>query len=383
MAIDWRQIRGQFPLLRDWVYLNTASFGPLPSCAVEAVGDYFRRRDEKACLDFLDWYSEIEHIRGRAAALVGADADDIAFVPSTGAALSWLVGGMDWKPGDHILSLSDEFPNNLYFGAMLEARGVHFTPASVPEGRFSLEEFLGQVTSRTRLVLLSAVNYSTGLRPPLDAIGAALKERGVLFYVDGTQSVGALATDVQSARIDVLAVHAYKWLCSPMGIGFAYIRPDVREWLEPSVYSWRSHRNWRDVDHLHHGAPDLPSEAMRYEGGGQNFSGLCAMDAVFGLLESLGHAALQDRVREISSYTRDVVRRRGATLLYDRHPHYDSPIIAARFPGADSSVLAVELQQRNIAVAARKGNLRVSPHFFNDEEDLARLDSALMEILGK
>ncbi len=383
MAIDWRQVRGQFPLLQDWTYFNTASFGPLPSCAVEAAAGHYRRRNDNACLDFLDWYTDIETIRGQAAGLVGADADDIAFAPNTATALSWLVNGMEWKPGDHILSLSDEFPNNLYSGATLEARGVDFTRALVPEGRFSSAEFLDQVTDRTRVVLLSSVNYSTGLRPPLDPIGAALRERGVLFYVDGTQSVGALVTDVRSAHIDVLGVHGYKWLCSPMGIGFAYVRPEVREWLKPSVYSWRSHRSWRDVDHLHHGAPDLPTEAMRYEGGGQNFSGLYAMGAVLSLLESLGRKTVDDRVSTVTASTRDVLRRRGATLLSDQHPHYDSPIIAAKFPQQDASALAVELQRRRIAVAARKGNLRVSPHFFNNDDDLERLDAALTAILEK
>ena len=225
MPIDHSRVREQFPILTEWAYLNAASFGPLPTCAVEAVEAHYRRRNEKACLDFLDWFSEIEMIRAQAATLVGADADDIAFVPNCGTALSWLMNGIDWKPGDHILSLSDEFPNNLYFAEILESRGVRFTAAAVPEGRFSAEEFLGQVTGRTRLVLLSAANYSTGLRPPLEPIGAALRERGVLLYVDGTQSVGALPTDVESAGIDMLAVHAYKWLCSPTGIGFAYVRP--------------------------------------------------------------------------------------------------------------------------------------------------------------
>ena len=382
MPIDHSRVREQFPILTEWAYLNAASFGPLPACAVEAVEAHYRRRNEKACLDFIDWFSEIESIRARAAALVGADADDIAFVPNCGTALSWLMNGIDWKPGDHILSLSDEFPNNLYFGEILNSRGVCFTAAAVPEGRFSADEFLGQVTGRTRLVLLSAANYSTGLRPPLEPIGAALRERGVLLYVDGTQSVGALPTDVESARIDMLAVHAYKWLCSPTGIGFAYVRPAVREWLEPSVYSWRSHRNWRDVDHLHHGVPELPDEATKYEGGGQNFGGLFAMGAVLGWLETLGAQEVEGRIEEVASATRDVLRRHGATLLYDLHPHYDSPIIAAKFPRKDASALAVELQQRRIAVAARKGNLRVSPHFFNNQDDLEQLDSALTEILG-
>ena len=383
MAIDHNRVRQQFPVLNAWAYLNTASFGPLPTYAVNAAAVHYQRRDEEACLDFLDWYSDIEVIRARAAALVGADAEDVAFIPNAGTALSWLMNGIDWKPGDHILSLSDEFPNNLYSAGILESRGVNFTRASVPEGCFSTEEFLAQITDRTRLVLLSAVNYSSGLRPPLEPIGAALRERGVLLYVDGTQSVGALPTDVQRSCVDVLAAHGYKWLCSPMGTGFVYVHPEVREWLEPSIYSWRSHRGWRDVDHLHHGIPELPDAAMKYEGGGQNFAGLYAMGAVLDWLELLGHEQVWEHVAQVTAATRDVLRRRGAVLLDDLQPHYDSSIIAAKFEGQDASALAAELKQRRIAVAARKGNLRVSPHFFNNQDDLQRLDSALTEILER
>ena len=178
-----------------------------------------------------------------------------------------------------------------------------------------------------------------------------------------------------------MAVHAYKWMCCPTGIGFAYVSPQVREWLEPSVYSWRSHKDWRNVDHLHHGAPELPATALKYEGGMQNFPGIYALGAVAALFDSLRHHQIEQQVRTIAAKTRDTLRAAGAELLSDRHPHYDSPIICGRFEGVDASRLAVELHQRRIAVAARKGNLRVSPHFFNNEEDMTRLAEALNHVL--
>jgi selenocysteine lyase/cysteine desulfurase len=187
--------------------------------------------------------------------------------------------------------------------------------------------------------------------------------------------------DVQAIGADVLVAHGYKWLLCPTGIGFACVRPSVREWLEPSIYSWRSHRNWRDVDSLHHGRPELPCSAMKYEGGVQNFPGIYAMGAVLELLFSIGPEEIENRLLDLVDRTRDVLRGRGGRLLADRHPHYDSAIVAAEFPNADMSALAVELKNHRVAVAARKGRLRVSPHFFNNGADLESLDQALRRFL--
>ena len=377
MITDWLTVRAQFPVLKEWAYLNSATFGPLPTCAVEAAANHFRRREQEACLDFLDWYSDADAVRAQAAELIGAEPDDVAFIPNTATALSWVVNGIRWTPGDHVVTLPHEFPNNEYFARVLEQRGVKYTQTEVPEGAFSVDKFLAEITDRTKLVILSSVNYSSGLRLPLKEIGPALRERNVLFFLDGTQSVGALEMDIKAAQPDVLAVHGYKWLLCPMGIGFAYVRAQVREWLAPSLYSWRSHKDWRSVDHLHEGLPELPRTAMKYEGGGQNFAGIYAMGAVLEMLASLGPAEIEKRVLELAAKTRHVLRAHGGILRYDQHPYYDSPVVTAQFPGLDMSTLAAGLRRACIAVAARRGNLRVSPHFFNNEDDLGKLDEAL------
>jgi selenocysteine lyase/cysteine desulfurase len=379
MPADWNEVRRQFPVLERWTYLNSATFGPVPLCALEAAGRHWRRRDEQACIDFLDWFTDADRVRGKAARLIGAQPDDIAFVPSAGAALSWLMQGIDWKPGDQVLALAHEFPNNLYYPLAWRERQVEFVEMPLPDGCFRMEDFLARLTSRTRLVLLSTVNYATGLRPPLEEIGAALRELGILFYADATQSLGALRLDVKSAAVSFLALHGYKWMLSPAGIGFACIPAEVRQWLSPAIYSWRSHYDWRNVDQLHHGPPELPEAAMRYEGGVLNFSGIYAMEAVLDLIASLGAEAVEQRVLRLAAKTRAVLRSHGGVLLADRQPYYESPIVTAQFPGVDMSKLAVELKRRRIVVAARQGNLRVSPHFFNNEEDLARLDEALRD----
>ena len=381
MPSRWQAVREQFPLLESWTYLNSATFGPVPLCARAAAAAYFERCDEHASLDFLDWFSDADEIRAKAARLINADPGDIAFIPNAGAALGWLINGIAWKPGDEILGLHGEFPNNLYYPKVLEQRGVRFVEMPLPDGEFSLDDFLARISDSTRLVMLSSVNYSSGLRPPLKEIGEALRGHPALFYVDGTQSLGALRMDVRAIGADVLVGHGYKWLLCPTGIGFACVGPSVREWLEPSIYSWRSHRNWREVDSLHHGCPELPCSAMKYEGGVQNFPGIYAMGAALDLLFSIGPEEIENRVLELVNQTRDVLRRRGGRLLSDRHPHYGSAIVAAEFPGVEMPVLALELKRHRVAVAARKGRLRVSPHCFNNGADLESLDEALGRFL--
>ena len=379
---DWESVRQQFPVLADWVYLNAAAFGPVPCCALEAAERHARRRNERACLDFIDWFDDADRVREQAASMLGAAAADIAFVPNTATALGWLVQGIDWRPGDRVVVLEQEFPNNTYFGHALVRRGAEFVEVPLPHGELSLERFFSCINERTRLVLMSTVNYSTGLRPPVREIGEFVRSRGALFYVDATQSLGALRLDAGAIQADMVAAHGYKWLLCPAGIGVAYIRPELRAWLQPAIYSWRSHRDWRRVDALHHGPPELPVQAQKYEGGLQNFPGIYAMGAVLEMMFRLGLDEIERRVNQLAELGRDILRRAGATLLCDRLPYYDSPILAAQFPQTDVSRLAASLIESRIVVSARHGYLRVSPHFFNNEEDLARLEQALRSALA-
>jgi selenocysteine lyase/cysteine desulfurase len=374
MAVDWNAIRAEFPALANWTYLNTATFGQLPRATVQAVSRHFARRDELACSDFLTWFDDADMLRGRAGQLVNCEAGDIAFINSANSALSLLMGGLDWKPGDRIVAFQDEFPNNIYCPAVLERVGVEFVETP-------WERFYDVITSRTRLVVVSTVNYTNGFAPPLEEMARFLRERNVLFFVDGTQSVGALRFDVGKVQPDMLAVHAYKWLMSPNGIGFMYVSPALRERLHPAVIGWRSHHAWRNIDNLHHGAPVFAASAEKYEGGMLASSLLYAMDASIGMILDIGIDEIEGRVRELAALLRERLHGLGARLAGDESPHFDSPIIAARFDGRDASGLARRLKQRRVLVSARHGNLRVSAHFYNTEEDLDRLESELRPLL--
>jgi cysteine desulfurase / selenocysteine lyase len=367
---DWAAVRALYPALRNWTFLNSATFGQLSTRTVEAIARHFAHRDELACSDFLSWFDDSDLVRAKLARLIHASPDDIAFTPNASTGLGILMHGIDWRPGDEVLTLENEFPNNIYAPAHLAARGVVLR--EVPAARL-----LDSVTPSTRLVALSAINYTTGLRAPLEALAPALRARNVLFYVDATQMLGALPFDFSAVQPDMLAVNCYKWMLAPNGIAFVAVHPTLRAKLEPLTIGWRSHHGWRNVDNLHHGAPVLTETAEKYEGGMLPSSLIYGLEASVDLMLELSPAAIAQRVLALAAKTREALRELGAEPL----PYDDSPIIAARFPNHDASALARALKQERVLVSARHGMLRVSTHFYNDESDITALTTALRRLL--
>jgi selenocysteine lyase/cysteine desulfurase len=362
MTVDWAAVRSEFPSLAHWTYLNTATFGQLSRRSTEAVARHFAHRDEVACWDFLTWYDDADRLRAKIGRLIGCGPQDIAFIPNASAALGILLTGLDWHPGDRIVTLEHEFPNNLYAPALLGRFGVQMTETP-------WERFYESIDAKTRLVAISSANYNTGFAPPLEEISKFLRARGVLLFIDGTQSLGALRFDAGRIRPDMLAVHAYKWMLSPNGIGFMYVHPDLRERLRPNVMGWRSHRDWRNVDNLHHGLPELATSAEKYEGGGLSTALLYALEASIDLMLEIGPEAIEQRVLALAGKAREMLRQLGGAV-----EEYSSSIVAARFENRDVSALARALKAKRVLVAARRGLLRVSPHFYNNEQDLEMLN---------
>jgi cysteine desulfurase/selenocysteine lyase len=361
--MNWEAVRREFPALRNWTWLNTATYGQAPLRTRRAVDEHFARRDETACSDFLTWFDDVDGIRGLVGQLINCKADDVAFVMNAAAALSLFLGGVDWKAGDRIVTLRDEFPNQYYFAASLAARGVELIE-------------MNEITSlpaRTRAVLASTVNYSNGYRPDLMLLSRLTHEAGGLLYLDGTQSVGALRFDVAAVKPDMVAVDGYKWLLCPNGATFFYISPELRRTLRPSVMGWRSDKGWRLVDELQHGAPQLPGGAEKYEGGMLNFPSIYGAAESIRMMLEIGPGVIEQRVLELAGLTADMLRKAGATIINEH-----TNVVAAHWRDRDASALAVKLQQQRIIVAARHGNLRVSPHFYNTEADLELLGRALV-----
>ncbi|BDC47919.1 hypothetical protein F183_A02350 [Bryobacterales bacterium F-183] len=362
---DWGEIRKQFPALEGRTFLNTATYGQTPRAAVEAMERHLARRDALACGDFLSWFDDMDRVREQCARLIHAQPTDIAFIHSASAGLGTFLNGLDWREGDEVLTVDNEFPNNLYQAPILARFGVTFR--SVPLG-----ELMTSLSERTRAVLLSAVNYGTGFRAPVAEWNAEFRKRGILLYLDGTQGCGAVRFDMREIRPAVFAVDAYKWMLTPNGGGFMYVDPEFRSKIEPSIAGWRSDRNWRDVNNLNHGDPVFSEDAEKYEAGMIVFPSLYAMGAVLDLMFEIGPARIEARVLELADGIRDILAQSGAEVVREA-----SPIVTGRWADRDAVQVAQKLREQNVIVSARHGRLRVSAHFYNNEADLEQLRQAL------
>ncbi len=354
---DWEAVRALFPALREWTYLNSATFGQLSTRTVGAIQEHFARRDCYACADFLSWFDDHDRLRAKIARLINAAPDDIAFFQNASSALAVLMHGIDWREGDQVLTFEHEFPNQIYAPLFPGLELVEAPP----------ERFMERFTPRTRLAAISAVNYTTGYRAPLEEISAECRRRGVPLFVDGTQLCGALAFDFARLQPDMLAVNCYKWMLAPNGIAFAAVHPRLRPRLKPLAIGWRSHRGWRNVNNLWHGAPELKDSAEKYEGGMLPSALLYGLEASVDLMLELTPQAIEARVLGLAAQAR--------ALFPGALPYADSPIVAA--PVEDAPALAARLREQRILVSARHGMLRVSTHFYNNADDLKRLAQAL------
>ncbi len=354
---DWAAVRALFPALRSCAYLNTATFGQLSTRSVEAVMAHFARRDETACADFLSWFDDHDRLREKIARLIHAQPEDIAFFQNASAALAVLMHGMRWREGDQVLTLEHEFPNQIYAPLFPGLELVQAPP----------ERLLDSFTPRTRLVAVSAVNYTTGYRAPLKALSRECRRRGIPLYVDATQHCGALEFDFSRIQPDMLAVNCYKWMLAPNGTAFAAVHPRLRAQIPPLAIGWRSHRDWRNVNQLWHGKPELKESAEKYEGGMLPSALLYALEASVDLILELTPQIIERRVLELASQVR--------ALFPGALPYEDSPIVAT--PVEDAPALAARLRSQRVLVSARHGLLRVSTHFYNDASDVEALARAL------
>jgi selenocysteine lyase/cysteine desulfurase len=370
LTADWAALRADYPSLAGKAFLNTATFGQLSLRSEAAIASHLAQRRENACMDYMSWYDDHDRLRGKLARLINASASEIAFVQNASWALAHVLNGLDWHAGDEVLTAEREFPNNLYFTEHLAGRGV--VPVRCPYDRI-----LDALTPRSRLVVLSTVNWATGYRSPIDECAAEFRRRGVLLALDATQSLGALKFDFAAVQPDLLAVDCYKWMLAPNGAAFMAVAPELRKRLAPLAVGWRSHKDWRRTERLHEGVPEFMEQAERYEAGMLSSLPLYALEASVDRMLEIGPENIERRVLALASEARSRIRAIGGEPL----PYEDSAITASGFPGHDVDALARELQQRRVLVSARYGMLRVSTHFYNDESDLDRLIESLRELL--
>jgi len=374
--MSWERTRSLFPVTDELAYFNHAGVAPISSRVDEAIRRYAAEATRLGAFHYPRFFdAEIERVRARAALLLNANADEIAFVKNTTEGLGIVAAGLDWRRGDEIVSCDLEYPSNVYPWWSLRERGVETRMLRGRDGRLPLAAVEEALQSpRLRLLALSSVEFGSGARNDLEALGRMCREHGVLFCVDAIQSVGCFPIDVENCGIDFLAADGHKWMLSVEGCGIFFCSKRVQDLITPRIIGWRSVRNNRDFDNYH---MDLQPGAGRFEEGTPNTPGIFALGAAIDLLLELGVAAIGERVLALTDRLVDGLRSRGAELRSPRAPAEASGIVSFAIPGQAPADTVRKLRAERIFVIERRGGVRASPHFYNSEAEIDRLLAAL------
>ena len=373
---SWNRTRSFFPVTRDLVYLNHAGVAPISTRVEDALARYTAEATRRGAFDYTRAYdAEIERVRGRVAELLGGRSDEVAFVKNTTEGLGLVACGLDWRPGDQVVTCDLEYPSNVYPWWSLRGRGVETLMLRGSAGRLPLERVEEALQSpRVRLLALSSVEFGSGARNDLEALGKLCRERGVLFCVDAIQSVGCLPVDVKACGIDFLAADGHKWLLSVEGCGLFYCSRRVVDRVEPRLVGWRSVAHRTDFDTYQ---TELHPGAGRFEEGTPNTAGIFALGAAVDLLLELGVPAIADRVLSLTDRLVEGLRERGARVVSPRGPGESSGIVSFTLPHEPPAETVRRLRAKQIFTVARRGGARASPHFYNTPEEIDQLLAAL------
>lgn len=366
----WKQYREEFPVTEKLTYLNHAAVAPLPRRTAQAMQALADDALHFGSLHYDQWLDSYERLRVAAARLIGAQRGEIAIVKNTSEGIATVAGGLDWHPGDRIVAFREEFPANYYPWLRLEAQRCYVEWLSV----YDTLEAIDLACAGAKLLAISFVQYLSGFKADLHAIGEICRRHNCFFFVDAIQGLGAVPLNVETAHIDALAADGHKWLLGPEGCGILYVRKNRQDSIFPREFGWTNVAGYNDYSSRD---MTLRSDAGRYECGTLNTIGCYGLRASLELILEVGVERIAPAVQALADQLADGARRKGYALLGDREPENSAGIISIHKPGIDSRKVVHDLKQHGIVAAPRQGWVRLSPHFYISPEEIDRVIDVL------
>ena len=371
---DWSAFRAHFPVTRKWAFFDHAAVAPLPDPAARAIAEYAQDLVENGIQSIGKYARRVAEVRRLSAQLLHAEPDDVAFVANTTHGIGLIAEGFRWQPGDNVVTAAEEYPSNLYPWMNLRLRGVEMRAVPSRGNRLEFADLAGAIDAHTRVVTISAVEFASGFRNDLAALGSLCRQKGIFFFVDAIQALGVLPINVADLPIDALAADGHKWLLGPEGAGIFYIRREWVDRLHPIGVGWNS-----VVEALNFDRIDLQFKphAGRWEGGSHNVAGIVGLGASLELLLETGIDAIAAKVLELTDYLCERAASAGAEIFSSRAPGEKSGIVSLSVPGKPPQDLKRRCEQAGVVVNVRGGRLRLSPHAYNTFEELDRFVGGL------
>ncbi len=370
---DLTSIRRDFPALKKFKsYLDTAFVGLMPLQVKSAHEEFLEERlqfgpfpRDKSILGV--WMDRSEKVRAKLASFLGAQASEIAFTYCTGCGSNIALNGIDWRKGDNAVIDDLEYPTDFHILNDLRKRGVEIRIARHKNGAVPPSAFEALADKRTRAFVVSHVSYLNGFRHDLKKLADIVHAYGGYLIVDSAQAIGGVEVNVRSEDVDFLSGIPYKWLNGPNGLGFLYVRASLIPLFKPDRLGWSSTDDFESLETME--SKPLPESARRFEYGTLGFESVYALDAALDYIEKIGIGSIEQHNLRLISYLRNQLQEQNVRFFTPEDNR--APILS--FFTEDEKTIGRKLKENNIFVTARRwgqGQIRISPHFYNTEEDI-------------
>jgi len=371
----------EFPWTADTIYLNNASIGPIPERTRRALDEFTAKRTAPHLLPDRELFAGLAAARLGIAQLINANPSEIALATNTGFGLNLAARALPLKRGDVVLLSDKEFPANVYPWLMLRDQGITVEMARCrPEGWPDEDYLLQRLRDPSvRVLAVSFVQFSNGYRADLQKLGAACRANGTYLVVDGIQGIGNSVIDVTETPVDILACGGQKWLLSPWGSGFVYVRKELVSTLEPAVTSWMAFEGTDDFSRLTEYNPTFRADARRFEMITLPYQDFVGMTTSLGLLLEVG-------VRDIAEVTRAThapivkwAQENGVRITSPTENGHRSAILC--IAPAKPAEAYHGMKRARVVCSLREGSIRLSPHCYNTVEEMEKVIEVLDDLM--
>lgn len=375
-----KEIRNTFPHIETGrTYFNHAAIGPLSNSVKEKLHLYLEERNSGAIENFGMLLEASSNAKKGIARLLNAKKNRLAWTENVSAGLNILAQGLKWTKGDRIIINDLEFPSNVYPFLNLKNYGVVVDTAKSKNGKVDVEQYEKLITPETKLISISAVQFLSGYRADLKALGELCKSKGIIFCVDAIQATGVVKIDVEECNIDYLAGGSHKWLMSLQGLGYIYITPELMNKLEQKYLGWLSvDDEWNLLDYN----TKLKENASRFHLGTNSVIGIFALAKSLELFENFGIGKIEVRNLSNTKYFIEQLKLNGfEPVLLGENENRLAGITTIKID--DGERIYKELAASKIDASLREGMLRFSPHFYNTKTEIDLVIDKLKELAKK
>ncbi|HVF30808.1 MAG TPA: aminotransferase class V-fold PLP-dependent enzyme [Pyrinomonadaceae bacterium] len=365
-------IRSLFPAAQKYTYLNSAAVSPMPTTAIQAVKSQLDDVSENGALNYTDWIATKGRARGLIAGMLNVKPENIAFMRNTSDGIAAVASGISWQSGDNIVTFAGEFPANFYAWRRVRDRfGVELRLVRENEGRIDLDEMVSLIDSNTKVVAISAVQYASGFTADLNRLAEAAHAVDALLVVDIIQALGARAFDLPGLGVDVACGASHKWMCAPEGCGMLYVSDEARDRVDPAFVGWISVETPWDFEDREQ--PFKPN-ALAWESGTGASSLFYGLEQSAKLLTETGLDRIQSHLEELTDYLCELLAGKNYDIVSSRTPGEKSSIVCIRHRnGLGCEEISKRLEEAKVVISPRGDRVRISPHFYNNREDIERL----------